>query len=195
MRVAVRRHCLILLKDRSITRPIQYGLKQIATLRLRFGGNWPCALLAGEHPDPVRVISSIKSNIVRMQSGQENLPRDIDPAKWVWTHEVGDVKCALRWIVANAAKYNVDANRIGIFGHSAGANLTALAAYTRGDRKFPSSCPGPDVQLKFVVNVYLPSDLALMYETTGSAFVRNSLATTLEVRRRRFPTATRWLRR
>jgi acetyl esterase/lipase len=107
------------------------------------------------------------------------MPRDVDPAKWVWTNEVGDVKCALRWIVANAAKYNVDANRIGIFGHSAGANLTALAAYTRGDPKFPSSCPGPDVQLKFVVNVYLPSDLALMYETTGSAFVRDSLATYL----------------
>src|SRR5262249_17800165 len=100
-------------------------------------------------------------------------------AKWVWTNEVGDVKCALRWIVANAAKYNVDINRIGIFGYSAGANLTALAAYTAGDPDFPSSCPGPDVPLKFVINVYLPCELAQMYTTTGSVFVQDSLKTYL----------------
>src|SRR6266700_3437626 len=39
-RVATRRHCLILLKNRSIKfrARYRYGLKQIGSLRLRFGG-------------------------------------------------------------------------------------------------------------------------------------------------------------
>jgi acetyl esterase/lipase len=39
---------------------------------------------------------------------------------------VEDVKCAVRWLRANAAKYNVDPQRIGAYGNSAGAHLVAI---------------------------------------------------------------------
>jgi acetyl esterase/lipase len=39
---------------------------------------------------------------------------------------VEDVKCAVRWLRANAEKYNVDPERIGGFGSSAGAHLVAM---------------------------------------------------------------------
>ncbi|HBL48309.1 alpha/beta hydrolase [Gimesia sp.] len=37
-----------------------------------------------------------------------------------------DVKCAVRWLRAHADKYNVDPNRIGGYGNSAGAHLVSL---------------------------------------------------------------------
>jgi acetyl esterase/lipase len=39
---------------------------------------------------------------------------------------INDVKCAVRWIRAHAEKYNVDPERIGAFGNSAGAHLVAM---------------------------------------------------------------------
>ena len=44
----------------------------------------------------------------------------------LWPAQLDDVQRAVRWIRANAAKYRVDPNRIGAFGHSAGAQLAAL---------------------------------------------------------------------
>ena len=39
---------------------------------------------------------------------------------------VEDVKCAVRWLRAHAKQYNVDPNRIGAYGNSAGAHLVAM---------------------------------------------------------------------
>ena len=41
---------------------------------------------------------------------------------------VEDVKCAVRWLRAHAEQYNVDPNRIGAAGNSAGAHLALLLA-------------------------------------------------------------------
>jgi len=39
---------------------------------------------------------------------------------------VEDAKCAVRWLRAHAEKYNVDPDRIGAYGNSAGAHLVAM---------------------------------------------------------------------
>ncbi len=39
---------------------------------------------------------------------------------------IEDVKCAVRWLRAHAKKYNVDPDRIGAYGNSAGAHLVAM---------------------------------------------------------------------
>lgn len=85
-----------------------------------------------------------------------------------WRDEVGDVKCALGWVVTNAAKYHVDTGRISLMGRSAGANLALLAAYSMGDPELPPSCQAADVKVRSVINVYGPTDLALLYRTSGS---------------------------
>jgi acetyl esterase/lipase len=41
---------------------------------------------------------------------------------------IEDVKCAVRWLRAHAAEYQVDPNRIGAYGHSAGAHLALMLA-------------------------------------------------------------------
>ena len=40
--------------------------------------------------------------------------------------QLDDVQRAVRWVRLNAGKYGVDPNRVGAFGHSAGAHLAAL---------------------------------------------------------------------
>ena len=40
--------------------------------------------------------------------------------------QIEDVKCAVRWLRANAAKYGVDPQRIGAYGNSGGAHLVAM---------------------------------------------------------------------
>lgn len=49
---------------------------------------------------------------------------------------VYDLKAALRWLHANAKKYNVDTGKIAVAGFSAGGQLAALIGTTNGDAKF-----------------------------------------------------------
>ncbi len=43
---------------------------------------------------------------------------------------IEDVKCAIRFLRAHAADYNLDSERIAVVGHSAGGHLAALAGLT-----------------------------------------------------------------
>ncbi|MCA1640528.1 MAG: alpha/beta hydrolase [Acidobacteria bacterium] len=54
-----------------------------------------------------------------------------------WRTATGDVKCAVGWVRANALRFNVDPQRIALYGRSAGGHLALLAAYTTGDTRLP----------------------------------------------------------
>jgi acetyl esterase/lipase len=56
-----------------------------------------------------------------------------------------DVDCAVRWLRAHAAQYNVDPDRIGAYGHSAGAHLALMLA---------SSPPAPPIRSDCEWNAY-----------------------------------------
>ena len=59
-----------------------------------------------------------------------NVNYRLDPSKLPC---VKDVKCAVRWLRAHAAKYNVDPGRIGAYGNSAGAHLVAMLGLSDGE--------------------------------------------------------------
>src|SRR5204863_3150606 len=44
--------------------------------------------------------------------------------------QLHDIKAAIRWLRANAAKYNLDPNHVGIAGESSGGWLASMAAVT-----------------------------------------------------------------
>ena len=46
--------------------------------------------------------------------------------------QIQDCKAAIRWLRANAAKYNLDSDHIGVWGVSAGGHLVALLGTTGG---------------------------------------------------------------
>jgi acetyl esterase/lipase len=82
-----------------------------------------------------------------------------------------DVNAAIRWVRANAEKYNLDPNRVAGWGSSAGAYLLSLAAVTNGMSEFEGNVGEHSEQpsvLACVIDHYGPSDLNAMPEDTNS---------------------------
>ena len=77
--------------------------------------------------------------------------------------QIEDVKCAVRYLRANAAKYNLDPNRIGAWGCSAGGNLAAMLGLTDGIAEFEGSggYPQQSSRVQAVVAMSAPADFML----------------------------------
>jgi acetyl esterase/lipase len=79
-----------------------------------------------------------------------------------WREAPADVGCAVGWVKENAARYDVNPQRVVLMGRSAGAHLALLTAYTHGsvpepgcDARYPH-----DTGVAAVVAFYPPTDLA-----------------------------------
>lgn len=57
---------------------------------------------------------------------------------------IEDVKCAVRWLRAHAKEYNVDPERIGGYGNSAGAHLAAMLGLANPDADLEGDGPYQD---------------------------------------------------
>ena len=79
---------------------------------------------------------------------------------------VHDVKAAVRWLRANAAKYGIDPERIGATGDSAGGHLALMLGLT-GDVKSLDGKEGGNLEqssrVSCVVDIYGPSDFTKSY--------------------------------
>jgi len=86
-------------------------------------------------------------------------PRDQFPAP------VHDVKAAVRFLRANAARFGIDAERIGVTGGSAGGHLALFLGLTGGIAEFEGSGPhsGQSSRVACVVNYYGPTDFTKSY--------------------------------
>lgn len=80
---------------------------------------------------------------------------------------VYDVKAAIRWVRKNAAKYNIDTNKIAIAGHSAGGELAAMMGATNNMTSFEGS--GCDLKYSSKVNAVIDLDglLAFLHPESG----------------------------
>lgn len=85
--------------------------------------------------------------------------------KYQFPAAVHDVKAAVRWLRANAAKYKIDPDRIGATGGSAGGHLAQFLGVTGGVTQFEGDGGNPDQSSRVtcVVNVYGPSDFTKSY--------------------------------
>ncbi|KAA8887907.1 alpha/beta hydrolase [Nocardia colli] len=85
------------------------------------------------------------------------------PARW--NQSPGDVKCAVGWVKQQAAKYNVDPERVMLAGGSAGGNLALMGAYA--DDRVAPSCAVTDTKVKAVAAFYPVPDLVEAWRDTG----------------------------
>ncbi len=79
-----------------------------------------------------------------------------------WQAPVADVKCAIGWAAANAARYGGDPERIAVMGQSAGGLIGLLAAYTPPGTigpSCPADGPGAAPAVDTVVAWYAVTDL------------------------------------
>ena len=67
-----------------------------------------------------------------------------------WPAQLHDVKAAIRWTRANAARLGIESNRIAVAGYSAGGMLALTAAGTNGRKEFEGE--GGNAQVSSDVN-------------------------------------------
>jgi acetyl esterase/lipase len=74
----------------------------------------------------------------------------------LWPAQIHDVKAAIRWTRANAAKIGVEPNRIAVAGYSAGGMLALLAAGTNDKPELEGSVgtPGASSKVDACIGVY-----------------------------------------
>jgi acetyl esterase/lipase len=88
--------------------------------------------------------------------------------------QIEDCKCAIRYLRANAARYGIDAERIGVWGASAGGHLVALLGTSGGatDLEGTGGWPGVSSRVQAVVDWYGPTDVLQVdpaFESANSA--------------------------
>jgi len=84
-------------------------------------------------------------------------------------HAVQDVLAAIQFVRGNAKQFNLAADRIGVFGHSAGGNLGALAALGGRGPIFAGGYPQDphakeSTEVKVFAGVYGVYDVAEMWQ-------------------------------
>jgi acetyl esterase/lipase len=84
-----------------------------------------------------------------------------------WPAQIEDCKAAVRWLRANASRFNLDAERIGVFGASAGGHLAAMLGTTSDRPEFEGLYHGNpqfSSKVKIVVDMFGPTDLLKIEE-------------------------------
>ena len=126
------------------------------------GGSW----LAGDKSDPSRV-RSIRAlaqhgffavSINYRLSGVAKFPAQVE-----------DSKCAVRWLRANAEEYNVDPDRIGVWGDSAGGHLAMMVGVADETAGLEGNGGWEEYssQVQAVCSYYGVSDLVSPYKELG----------------------------
>jgi acetyl esterase/lipase len=96
-----------------------------------------------------------------------------------------DIKAAIRFVRANASKYQFDTTFVGITGSSSGANMAAMAGTSRNVKQFTIGNTTIDVEGKVgpnltfsssvdaVVEWFGPTNMLLMDSCGGTDFIHN----------------------
>lgn len=92
-----------------------------------------------------------------------------------WPAQLDDVQRAVRWVRANAAKYGVNPNRIGAFGHSAGAQLAALLGMEDTRDNSDPALAKYSSRVQAVVDASGPTDFTRDRDSDGDAFLAHFL--------------------
>jgi len=74
---------------------------------------------------------------------------------------VTDVMCALRWVIRNAERYNLDTSRIVTSGHSAGGHLALTTGMIPASVGLDRECPGPEeLRVAAIINWFGITDVS-----------------------------------
>ena len=101
---------------------------------------------------------------------------------------ITDCKAAVRFLKANAARYQLDPERIGLAGDSTGGNLVLMLGTTEDHPELMDlslGYPEQDTRVRCIVSWYAPTDIGKMYEQlreSGLNYISEDDPTTYEAR-------------
>ena len=78
---------------------------------------------------------------------------------------VEDCRCALRWVIRNAQKYNFDVNKLVVTGESAGSHLSLTTGMLPSSAGLDGECSGAEeLKVAAIVNWYGVPDVVDVFE-------------------------------
>lgn len=91
--------------------------------------------------------------------------------KAIFPAQIQDCQAAIRFLRANAKKYNIDGDHIGIWGGSAGGHLVALLGTAGGANAFPKIGDNRDEsdRVQAVIDLFGPADFAAVKMQVAAA--------------------------
>ncbi|MBN1145135.1 MAG: alpha/beta hydrolase [Bacteroidales bacterium] len=104
----------------------------------------------------------------------------------VFPAQIHDIKAAIRFVRANAQKYNLDTSFIGITGSSSGGNMAAMAGTSRFEKQFSLGSESVDIEgqlgpytaysssVDAVVDWFGPTNMLVMDSCGGTDFTHNA---------------------
>ncbi|MGV3483600.1 MAG: prolyl oligopeptidase family serine peptidase, partial [Planctomycetaceae bacterium] len=92
--------------------------------------------------------------------------KETTQAEPIFPAQVHDAKQAVRWLRRHADQYNLDPNRIGVTGGSAGGHLSLMIGLTDPQSALEGEGDASDVssRVQAVVNVFGPTEMVACYE-------------------------------
>lgn len=97
-----------------------------------------------------------------------------------WPAQIVDVKCAIRYLRANAARFHIDRAEIGAWGQSAGGHLVALLGTARRSAGWDvGAYTDRSSSVQAVVDMAGPSDLLTMGDQGDAVLVAESFISLL----------------
>lgn len=101
-----------------------------------------------------------------------------------------DVKCAIRYLRANAETYNLDKNRVAAFGTSSGGNTVCLLGATGNDPRYRTEeYPEESDAVCAVVSCFGPMDLVTLF---GQRLAKDRVGTEERLTRLLGPDRSAW---
>ena len=146
----------------DIVRPRAASTDARPTVLLIHGGGFRAGNRQSYLPVAIRLA---ERGYVAATASYRLAPRNQFPAA------VHDVKAAVRFLRANAAKYGIDPERIGAMGGSAGGHLVLFLGLTPGVEEFEGSGPNREFssRVQCVVNYFGPTDFTQSYSKSVDA--------------------------
>jgi len=164
----------------AMPKPPAGGLEYLHEVEIGTGNNHPLhaeiALPKTRPAQPMPVVIWIHGGGLKAGSYKGNGAAFLAPYGYVtvsieyrfisespWPAQIEDCKLAVRYLRANAAKYGLDPNRIGVMGHSSGAQLASLLGTTEKNVDFEGTggSPGVSSRVSAVVEMDGPNDATL----------------------------------
>ena len=92
-----------------------------------------------------------------------------------WPAQLDDAQRAVRWVRANSAKYNIDPQHIGAYGHSAGAQIAALLGMLETRDNSDAALAKYSSKVQAVVDASGPADFTNGMDNEAKQFLTSFL--------------------